>query len=127
MSPASSRHRAVAVTVLAVGLLGAACGGSEAPKGSKAFCLAADRYDNELERQRRRGTVDLERQTERVAEIARTAPRAIRAAAQRFLDAMEQVGSDPAVRDDPRVRQSVDAVNRYANQACSVYERDSAF
>ncbi|MEX0663398.1 MAG: hypothetical protein WD598_01355 [Acidimicrobiia bacterium] len=108
-----------AVLVLMVG-----CSGSQTPKASKAFCLAADRYDSELERQQKRGEIDIDRQIERVAELARTAPKAVDDAAQVFLDALERVEDDPSIKDDPDVREAVDDVNRLANQACGVYDRE---
>jgi hypothetical protein len=96
---------------------------SSTPKASKAFCLAADRYDNELERQQRRGEIDVDRQIARVKELARTAPASIADDAQVFLDALRQVEDDPSIKDDPKVRTAVDNVNRLANQACGVYSR----
>jgi hypothetical protein len=104
-------------------VLGACSGGT--PEASKAFCLAADRYDNELERQQRSGEIDVDRQIERVEELARTAPASVADDAQVFLDALRRVGDDPSIRDDPRIRKAVDNVNRLANQACGVYDRRS--
>lgn len=116
------RHLAL-VTVLVV--LAGCSGGSQELTASKAFCLAADRYDSELERQQEKGAVDVDRQVDRVEEIARTAPAAIEGDAQVFLDAMRDVGDDPSLKDDPKIREAVDNVNRYANQACGVYDRRS--
>jgi hypothetical protein len=108
-------------------LMLAGCSGSSTPKASKAFCLAADRFDNELERQQKRGEIDRERQIERVAEMARTAPASVKDDAQVFLDALRAVGDDPSIKDDPNVRKAVDNVNRLANQACGAYEGRGAF
>ena len=112
------------VVLLALVLM-AGCGGSETLEASKAFCLAADRYDSLLERQQEDGEVDIDRQIVRVEEIARTAPAAITDDAQTFLDALRDVGDDPSLKDDPKIREAVDNVNRYANQACGVYDRKS--
>jgi hypothetical protein len=117
----SPGHRALAL--LAVVAVVAGCSREEKPPASEAFCRAADRYNTELERQQERGKVDTQRQIERVADIAATAPEGIRAEAERFLDALRRVETDPSVQDDPEVREAVDAVNRYANQACGVYDR----
>jgi len=111
----------IAITAVVVG-----CSrGSQELEASKAFCLAADRYDSELERQQKKGKVDIDRQVERVEEIASTAPAAIVDDAQTFLDALRGVGDNPALKDDPKLREAVDNVNRYANQACGVYDRRS--
>ena len=115
-----------ALLLIAITVVLAGCsGGSQELEASKAFCLAADRYDSELERQQEKGEVDVDRQVERVEEIARTAPAAIDDDAQTFLEAMRGVGDDPALEDDPGIREAVDNVNRYANQACGVYDRRS--
>jgi hypothetical protein len=108
--------------VFVLAALVAGCSGSSTPKASKAFCLAADKYDNELQRQQRNGKIDVDRQIARVAELARTAPRSIKADAQLFLDSLERVQDDPSLKDDPDVREAVDNVNRLANQACGVYK-----
>jgi hypothetical protein len=84
--------------------------------------LAADKYDNELERQQRTGEIDIDRQIDRVEELARTAPPLVADDARRFLDALREVVDDPSIKDDPEVREAVDNVNRLANQACGVYE-----
>jgi hypothetical protein len=115
--------RAVLV-VLVVAVLGAAgCSREEKPPASRAFCRAADEYNNEIERTGRKGTPSAARQLPLVEELARTAPRAIARDARTFVDALKRVETDPSVRDDPAVRTAVDNVNRYANQACNVYER----
>ncbi|MBM3672691.1 MAG: hypothetical protein FJW86_11005 [Actinobacteria bacterium] len=111
------------VTVLLV----AGCSSSEQLEASKAFCRAADRYDSHLERELEQGKVDLERQIELVAELARTAPPDIEDDAALFFDSLERVEDDPSIRDDPAVREAVDDVNRYANQACGVYDSGGGF
>lgn len=113
--------RLVGVLLLTIGLL-AGCTGRGTPEASEEFCLAADRYDNELVRQQRRGEVDVDRQIARVEELARTAPASIEDDARLFLEALRRVRDDESVRGDPEVREAVDNVNRLANQACGVYD-----
>ena len=45
--------------------------------------------------------------------------------AQLFLDSLKKVETDPSIKDDPKVRDAVDNVNRVANQACGVYNNNS--
>ena len=119
------RRIAVAATILAVAGTAAGCSREEKPPASRAFCRAADDYNKELERAQRKREASVERQLPLVEELARTAPRAIVGDAKAFVDALRRVETDPAVRNDPSVRTAVENVNRYANQACNVYERDS--
>jgi hypothetical protein len=109
----------------AVALAAAGCSGEDKPAASKAFCRAADDYNTELERAQRTGKVSVERQLPLVEELARTAPEAIAADARTFVAALQRVETDPSVREDRDVKTAVDNVNRYANQACNVYSRDS--
>jgi hypothetical protein len=106
--------------------IAAGCSREEKPPASKAFCRAADDYNTELERAQRRGSASVQRQLPLVREMARLAPKAIADDAQTFVDALERVESDPSVKDDSDVKTAVDNVNRYANKACNVYERDSS-
>ena len=111
--------------LVAVGLGAAGCSREEKPPASKAFCRAADDYNTELERAKQQRDADVGRQLPLVRELARTAPKAIADDARTFVDALERVETDPSVRDDLDIRKAVDNVNRYANQACNVYERNS--
>ncbi len=113
----------VVVLVVAMVTVAAGCSRQETPSASRAFCRAADDYNTELERAQRRGEVSVERQLPLVEELARTAPKAIERDARAFVDALKRVEADPSVRHDRAVRIAVDNVNRYANQACNVYER----
>lgn len=113
------------VPLLVVVVVLGACSSAAKPTASKAFCVAADKYDNEIERQQRKGELDVDRQIERVAELARTAPKSIQADVDLFLDSLQRVGNDPSIKDDPDVKEAVDNVNRLANQACGVYDRKS--
>ncbi len=117
-------RRGVPLLLVVLGL--GACSGSSTPTASKAFCRAADNYDNEITRQQKKSELDIDRQIELVAELARTAPKSIQADADVFLDSLERVGDDPSLKDDPDVREAVDNVNRLANQACGVYDRQSS-
>jgi hypothetical protein len=119
---AISRRASLARVVLgAVLLLLTACSGGT-PEASRAFCLAADRYDNEIVRTQRRGEIDAERQLELYEELARTAPRSVADDARLVVDALRQVEDDPSIKDSVEVREAFDNVNRLANQACGVYE-----
>jgi hypothetical protein len=116
-------RRPLVLLLLLAPVVAAGCSGEDKPTASRAFCRAADEYNDEIERAQRRGEASVERQLPLVEELARTAPRAIARDARAFVNALERVGSDPSVRRDPDVRTAVDNVNRYANQACNVYER----
>ncbi|HEU5301382.1 MAG TPA: hypothetical protein VFW06_03985 [Acidimicrobiia bacterium] len=111
--------------VAAVAALGAACSTEPRPEASRAFCRAADRYNTELERAQEKGRADVERQLPLVEALAEAAPEEIRADAETFADALRRVETEPGIRDDPDVKTAVENVNRFANQACNVYERDS--
>jgi hypothetical protein len=113
----------VVVLAVAVVTVAAGCSRQETPSASRAFCRAADDYNTELERAQKRGEVSVERQLPLVEELARTAPKAIERDARAFVEALKRVEADPSVRHDRAVRTAVDNVNRYANQACNVYER----
>jgi hypothetical protein len=120
------RHAtALALLVLTVTVV-AGCSREEQPPASKAFCGAAERYNEELERTQLEGKADVERQLPLVADLADTAPKGIEQDAQTFLEALQRrADGDTSVIDDPKINSAVDNVNRYANQACNVYKRDS--
>ena len=118
------RRSIVLLSVLIVLIAATGCSSSTKPKASKAFCLAADRYNTELERELRLGKIDAQRQAKLADELARTAPKSIKRDAQVFADALHRVQNDPSFKkDDPKVKQAADNVNRLANQACGVYDR----
>jgi hypothetical protein len=110
---------------LLLSMLVAGCSREEEPKASPAFCKAVDRYNSELERQLEGKEIDPERELERVEELARTAPKAIRDDAKTFRDSLRNVASDPSLKDDPEIREAVDNVNRFANKACGLYSGGS--
>jgi hypothetical protein len=122
MALVSARLIAVAVALV---LLGVGCSGGT-PKAPKAFCESANRYEVELEREFANGTMDVAKQISLVRQLVATAPPAIHADAQRFLDALERVQSNPSSRNDPTVKRahrSVDNVNRYASTRCGFFDQ----
>lgn len=114
------------VLVLVLVFVATACGSTEHPTASRAFCTAADNFNTELERATKQGKADPERQAPLVERLARTAPRKIRADAATFADAMRRrAEGDTSVVDDPAIEKAANNVNRFANQACNVYQRDN--
>lgn len=113
----------IMLLVLVLTVVATACSREDTPTASKAFCRAAERYNTELERQQKRGEIDTDRQIARVEDLVAEAPPEVEADAQTFLDALRRVEDDPSIKGDPKVQEAVDNVNRFANQACGVYER----
>jgi uncharacterized lipoprotein YehR (DUF1307 family) len=108
-----------AVVALVAAVVLAGCRDSEgAPKASRAFCDAASKYDDRVQR-----GAKLDEQIRLVEKMAATAPAKIKGDAETFLDALRRVETDPSVKDNPRVKQAVEDVNRYAAQGCGFYER----
>ncbi|HSO94579.1 MAG TPA: hypothetical protein VLV81_00915 [Acidimicrobiia bacterium] len=103
-------------------LVGVACSG-QSSTAPKPFCESAYRYEAELEREQNSGQLDVPKQISLVRTLAAEAPPAIHADAQRFLQALEQVQSDPSVRKNPTVKRSVDNVNRYASNRCGLFNQ----
>ena len=116
---------ALAVVLVSLLSLLTACSEKEKLPASKAFCQAAERYNNELQNAERLGEADVDRQLPIVQELDRTAPKKIKDDAETFANALKNVERNPSLKDNPKVQAAVDAVNRYANQACNVYKRDS--
>jgi hypothetical protein len=107
------------VAVLSVVLLVAGCrDGGDTPKPPRAFCDAASRYDERVQE-----GAKLDEQIRLVERMAAAAPAKIKADAERFLDALRRVETDPSVRDNPGIQRAVENVNRYAAQGCGFYER----
>jgi hypothetical protein len=112
--------------VAALALLGLACSSSEKPQASRAFCRAADDFNNEISRAKKVGKADAARQAPLVEELAVHAPKEIQTDANTFADAMRRrAEGDTSVVDDPDIEEAAANVNRYANLACNVYERNS--
>jgi hypothetical protein len=108
-----------------VAVAAAACGGESTPTVSKAFCLAVDKYNNEIERTGRTGEIRAQRQAELADGMARTAPKDIKHDAEVFAAALHRVQTDPTFKkDDPAIRRAADNVLRRANQGCGVYKQN---
>jgi hypothetical protein len=113
------------VAVTAAALVAAGCSREEKPPANNAFCRAADRYNDEIERTQLEGKPHIQRQIAIIEDLAAAAPKAVEDDAETFLDALHRrADGDRSVVDNPRINDAVDNVNRYANQACNVYERD---
>lgn len=87
----------------------------------KRFCDAATRYENELNHEATTDKRNLARQLTIVAQLANGAPPQVRADAQTFLRALQEVGHDPKVRDNPAIETAVNNVNRYASNKCGLF------
>lgn len=112
--------------VVAAVSVAAACSREEKPPASNAFCRVAERWNDEIERTQLEGTPSLERQLPIIEDLAATAPKGIADDTQVFLEALQaRADGDESVVDDPKIKTAVDNVNRYANKACNVYERNS--
>jgi negative regulator of sigma E activity len=111
---------AVAAIVLVAALVGGACSSesANAPKAPLAFCQAAARYDDRVSR-----NAKIDEQIRLVQRMVDTAPAKIKADAQTFVDALRRVETDKSVKDDPRVKRTVENVNRYAAQGCGFYKQ----
>ena len=114
------KRLAVAAVLLAAALVGGACSSesANAPKAPLAFCQAAARYDDRVSR-----NAKIDEQIRLVQRMVDTAPAKIKADAQTFVDALRRVETDPSVKDDPRVKRTVENVNRYAAQGCGFYKQ----
>jgi hypothetical protein len=102
---------------------------SDVPPAPKAFCQAAERYEKELARQQEAYEIDVARQIGFVEDIAATAPKAVRADAEVFLESLRAIDAAPdeatrrKLQDDPEVKEAVDNVNRRWNHGCGVFDR----
>jgi hypothetical protein len=111
--------RLVSIGILVViAALAGACGseGGSAPKAPRAFCDAAARYDDRVTR-----GAKPDEQIRLVQRMVDTAPAKVKADARTFLDALRRVETDPSIKHDPKIKQAVDNVNRYAAQGCGFY------
>ena len=120
MALVPSRLLAVSVGLL---LVAGACSSQTQSAPNKPFCENAYRYEVELEREQTNGKLDLEKQISLVRVLAATAPASIHADAQRFLQALERVRTDPSVRNNATVKRAVDNVNRYASNRCGLFNQ----
>ena len=117
-------------TALVIGLLvvvGAACSrgsSSSLPIPKAGFCEAASRYDREVER-----NATLSEQITILEKLERNAPKDIAADATFFLDTMREFqqggkATRDRIKDDPRVEDAVESVNRRAADGCGFYESE---
>jgi hypothetical protein len=100
-----------------------ACGerGENLARPTKAYCEAAFRYEERIQRPPQ---PSIDKQIAMVAELAELAPPDIAADAAIFLDAMQRVETDPSVKDNPAVQEAVDNVNRRTSSGCGFFEQE---
>jgi hypothetical protein len=115
--------RAVAALgLLATGL--AACSSnseSSLPRPNRAFCQAAYDFDTNAPNLADKP----HKQTELVQRMADNAPKDVAADARTVLDAMQRVlGGDDSVRDDPKIKDALNNVERRAINGCKLFEQN---
>lgn len=104
----------------------AACSGSstaDLPRPSRQFCEAANRYEEQIQQSPPPSVAE---QIELLEEMAANAPKDIRGDTNIFLDAVRRVGDDPSLRDDPKLEEAVNNVNRCTANGCGFFKRDSS-
>lgn len=117
--------RALALVALplaaAIGLSACSKGDSESlPVPSKAFCKAAYTYDKKVERK-----APLKVQIDLVRTMADHAPKDIAKDTKVFLDALQRrAEGDKSVVDNPKIMESVNNVNRRAQNDCGLFTQD---
>jgi hypothetical protein len=114
--------RAPLAAVVAALLVVACSSGDDLPRPSRAFCDAAYRYEQRIQRAPR---ASVDTQIDLVADMAAHAPADIRADARLFLAALRRAKAGTLEKDDPRVVAAVENVNRRAGNGCGFFERDS--
>jgi hypothetical protein len=115
------RRLAVAVVLLiSVGLVAGCRDSGSAPKAPEAFCQAASKFDDRVSKEAK-----VDEQIQLVQRMVDTAPTKIKADAQTFVDALRRVETEPSLKDDPKIKQAVDKVNRFAAQGCGFYNRQT--
>jgi hypothetical protein len=117
--------RATVVLVL-LALAATACsrGGTELSEPKPGFCEAAARYDRRVER-----NASISEQIDILEKLERNAPKDVAADATLFLDTMRefQQGDKETraeIREDPRVQEAVENVNRRAADSCGFFESE---
>jgi hypothetical protein len=114
----------LATVIGAVLALGACSGRAESlPRPSRAYCEAAFRYEDKIQK---KPQPSIDAQITMVEKIAATAPKDIHADAQVFLDAMRRVKTDKSVIDNPKVKDAVTNVNRRTSAGCGFFEQDGS-
>ena len=122
--------RPVVIAVGVVLLAGALAACSDNPQASlptpsNAFCTAARRYDDKIEKLTATGTERFTKQIEWVTPMAEHAPKDIKHDAEVFLAALqERAAGNTAVANDPKVKTAIENVNRRAAQGCDFYSSD---
>jgi hypothetical protein len=117
------RIRAGAGVLAVVALVAAGCSSErDAPNAPLAFCRPASNYDYAITTKGR--DLPITRHIHYLRAMVAAAPKAIEADARVYLEALERQQERPsAPRDDPKVQQAVENVNRYAAQGCEFYAR----
>jgi hypothetical protein len=123
------RPARLALAVVAVGaLVAAGCkdtgdATSDLPRPSKAFCVAAGRYDERITSK----PTPIRTHIAMVEKIAAAAPVDVARDAEVFLDALKRkAAGDDSVVDDPEVKRAGDNVLRRAGQDCGWYQQKSS-
>jgi hypothetical protein len=118
---------AVAILVLgsltAVGCKNQGDATSDLPRPSKAFCVAAGRYDDRITTKH----LPINGHITMVEKIAANAPPDVARDARTFLDALRRrAAGDTSVVDDPKVETAMNNVLRRAGQDCGWYQQKSS-
>jgi hypothetical protein len=114
----------VVLVLLTVAVTACSRGGTELSEPKPGFCEAAARYDRRVER-----NASISEQIDILEKLERNAPKDVAADATLFLDTMRafQQGDEAArdeIRDDPRVQEAVENVNRRAAESCGFFESE---
>jgi hypothetical protein len=114
----------VVLVLLTVAVTACSRGGTELSEPKPGFCEAAARYDRRVER-----NASISEQIDILEKLERNAPEDVAADATLFLDTMREFHQgDQAVRDeirdDPRVQEAVENVNRRAAESCGFFESE---
>jgi hypothetical protein len=120
-------YRLAAVVTVAGAIALAGCkdpGKSSLPTPNKAFCQAAVKYDEAIQKVTKADQAQRARdQLPLVQTMADNAPADIRDAARTFADALRRrADGDTSVVDSPRVSKAVEDVNRRAGNGCGFYQ-----
>jgi hypothetical protein len=112
----------VALAALALGA--AACSGDSTralPRPSKAFCVAAFKYDDRLPKL----VGKIRKQIALVEPIAANAPKDVKRDAELFLDALRRLeAGDKSVVDNAKVKRAIENVDRRAARGCDFYKQE---
>jgi hypothetical protein len=127
--PVRSRLVAVVLAAAAAVALGACSGGTprSLPHPSRAFCDAAVKYDDTLQKVSKKTQVELAKeQLPLVERLAATAPVDVKKAAQTVVDMYRRrAAGDRSVVDSPVAKKAVDDMNRRAGNGCGIYQNQN--